>query len=245
MFDITKSYKFLAGTALAAVMLVSSTSRADAALIAYICDDAACLGGNDVIVTDQGAGDNFPGSAIVGQINAGALNFGGFSIVTNVSQSKPLIGSASVPQLDLTFSAVTNDSALHTIYLYASDTDFTGRGPFGLTLGGTQTPSGDSNTIVGRAYGGNSNTNLDLTNLLVTTGPSGATPFGLSANGSTAGAANPFGLTIGVQITRGSAGTTTGDLNLSTASAPEPAAMMLLGSGLLGIGFVRRRRIFK
>jgi hypothetical protein len=52
-------------------------------------------GGNDVIVTDQGPGDNFPGSGMVGQINSGAINFNGFTIATNLSQSKPLIGSAA------------------------------------------------------------------------------------------------------------------------------------------------------
>lgn len=76
---------------------------AHAAFIVYICDDALCSGGGDTMVVDNGPGDNFPGSATVGQINAGALNVGGFTIATNVGQSNPFIGSASQPQLDLTF----------------------------------------------------------------------------------------------------------------------------------------------
>src|SRR3954469_8594393 len=66
---------------------VAVSGSAHAAFIAYICDDALCTGGGDVIVTDQGVGDNFPGSAALGQINSGALNIGGFTIVTNVKAS--------------------------------------------------------------------------------------------------------------------------------------------------------------
>src|SRR5215218_7724843 len=63
---------FVATMALAGVM--GTSTKADAALMAYICDDALCTGGGDTIVTDQGVGDNFPGSALVGQINSGALS---------------------------------------------------------------------------------------------------------------------------------------------------------------------------
>ena len=100
--------------AMTLLCLAGTSARADAALIAYICDDMLCTGGNDTIVTDQGPGDNFPGSAQVGQINAGALSVNGFTIVTNVTQSKPLIGSAAAPQMDLTFSAVTSDAISRT-----------------------------------------------------------------------------------------------------------------------------------
>jgi hypothetical protein len=57
--------------------------------------------------------------------------------------------------MDISFSAVTNDSVSHTIFLYGSDTDFTGAGSVLLTLGGTQTPAGDGNTVQGRAWGWN------------------------------------------------------------------------------------------
>jgi hypothetical protein len=235
---MTKKISGLLVATMALAGVVGTSTRADAALMAYICDDMLCTGGGDTIVTDQGVGDNFPGSALVGQINAGALNVGGFTVVTNISQSKPLIGSAAAPQLDLTFSAVTNDSATHTVYLYASDTGFTGTGAFLLTLGGTQPPPGAGNSVTAAALGGNTNTNLNFGNVLAMVS-STATPFALSAGGTISPLVNPYGLTIGIAITRNAPGTTTGDLNLQV---PEPASMALFGLGLMGFAAAKRRR---
>lgn len=229
------------GALLTLFCLVGNAGTANAAFIVYICDDLLCTGGGDTIVTDQGVGDNFPGSAFVGEVNAGALNVGGFTIVTNVSQSKPTIGSSSQPQLNLAFNAVTTDNGTHTVYLYASDTGFISGNTFLLTLGG-QSGAG-ANSVTAGAWGGNSNTNLNLLNPLASTSSLGS-PFSESVSGTFSPTANPYGLTIGIAITRSSAGTTGGGLNLSVtnvAAAPEtgPSAL-LMGIGLLGLFGLRR-----
>jgi hypothetical protein len=106
-------------------------------------------------------------------------------------------------------------------------------------MGGTQAPAGAGNVITAVAWGGTSNSNLDLTKVLAQLGPTSVTPFALAQGGLLNPTSNPYSLTIGVMITRSSAGSTTGDLNLQV---PEPTSMALFGIGLMGVGAAARRR---
>ena len=235
---MTKFARHTIGAAAALTCLLGASTQANAAFFAAICDDLACAGGNDVIVQDNGAGDSFAG--------AGAINFTGaafgYTFLVNTSQSKPMVGSAAAPQLDLNFTATSNGTA-GNVFLYASDTGFTlASGSALLTLGGTN--SGGSGTVTGRAWGGTSNTEFQFSgaNLVSSfvglTGPT----FTGSATTSFASVVNPYSLTIGMQVTRASAGTSTGNLNLQISPIPEPStwATVLIGAAL--VGFVARRR---
>jgi hypothetical protein len=225
-----------AGAVLACAMGVSAPAQAQ--FFARICNDMQCNGGDDLIVLDNGPGDSFAG--------AGAINFTGaafgYTFLVNTSQSKPMVGSAAAPQLDLNFTATSNGTA-GNVFLYTSDTGFTlASGSALLTLGGTN--SGGSGTVTGRAWGGTSNTEFQFSgaNLLSSfvglTGPT----FTGSATTSFASVVNPYSLTIGMQVTRASAGTSTGNLNLQISPIPEPStwATVLIGAAL--VGFVARRR---
>ena len=129
------------------------------------------------------------------------------------------------------------------MFLNTSDTGFTLAGGSSLlTLGGTN--SGGSGSVTGRAWGGTSNTALLFSganlfgSIAGLTGPA----FMGSATGPFSASVNPYSLTIGAAITRITAGTTTGDLNVQISPVPEPStwALMLMGPAL--IGFVARRR---
>jgi hypothetical protein len=208
------------------LMTMGSGDTARAAFVAAICNDAACTGGNDFIIPDNTAGDTVP---LPGGIAFSVTAFG-YALVGNFSLSKPLVGNPSQPQLDLSYSATTlaGFGSGGTIYLYATDTDFTApSNPFQLTLGGTN--SGNSGTVTGQAWGGTSNAPFDLTSLLGSLGPFSNPSFEGSASGSYTASANPYSLTIGLIISRSLPGASTGDLNFSAVPGP------ILGAGLPGL----------
>jgi hypothetical protein len=217
---------------------LGAMAQAHAVAVAAICNDLACSGGDDLIVQDNAAGDTLGALGAIG-ISTSAF---GYSIAVDTVQSKPVLGSASAPQLDLTFTATTNSANPASIFLYASDIDFTTGGSFLLGIGGTN--SGDSGTVTGRAWGGTSDAALQFSgaNLIRSSGALAGAVYSASAEGLFSPVVNPYSLTIGVAISRTSAGTSTGDLNLQVAAIPEPETYALMLAGIGVLGFVARRR---
>jgi hypothetical protein len=236
---MSRALRYAISTAaiLAVTMVASSPSKA--AFFAAICNDIACSGGNDFIVQDNSAGDTL---SKLGAINFTITAFN-YSLLVNTSQSKPVIGSPVAPQLDVSFTATTAGPPGGSVFLYASDTDFTTGGNFLLALGGTN--SGTDGTVTGRAWGGTNNTALSFSgaNLLGTIGPLTGLAYSGTNSGSFIPTVSPFSLTIGVAITRETAGTSTGDLNLQAVPEPSTWAMMILGFAGLGFMTYRRRKV--
>lgn len=221
---------------LACAMGVSAPAHAQ--FFATICNDIQCTGGDDISIQDNAAGDTV---AATGAISFSTAAFG-YSFLVNTSQSKPMLGSAAEPQLDLSFAATSTGTA-GNVFIYTSDTGFTrASGSALLTLGGTN--SGASGTVTGRAWGGTSNTALQfsganlISSLAGLTGPT----FAGSATSAFASVVSPYSLTIGMQITRASAGTTSGNLNLQVSAIPEPSIWASIFMGAALVGFVSRRR---
>jgi hypothetical protein len=192
-------------------------------------------------ITDGGSGDVNP--------NTGAItyfgSFGTFSFTITTSESKPLIGSASNPQMDLNF--LVNSSAAGTLTIMASDTDFTPvpAGGFSLAVGGTF--NGPISQLTYQTFA--SSSNLDFG----TSGPGSdsseqmviqQSPFSGTGYMSSDGLSAPYSLTQVMTITAtGAGGYSSGDLTLST---PAPSSLMLLLSSSPVFGMViwlRRRRL--
>lgn len=214
----TVSTLFLAG----AFMAVSAP-RADAGLIVYVCNDATCSGGDDLMFADQQAGVDTSGA--LGEISAVIAGVG-----IQTALSYPEVGDPSSPYLNLHYN-VSDDGfdTLGTPYIYAAMDGFTGTGTVGFTAnasngGGTATLFAGSGAFL-------PSTGTPIINNCVM-------PCDTSA-GSPAFPPSYY-LAIGVAPTAGARGAASGDATALTVPDGGTTAT-LLGSALMLVGMLRRR----
>jgi len=227
------------GAAGVLALALTASGPASAALYVAVCDDAGCSGSNDFFAA--------PGASGTATIGGSFSN--GYSLVVNTAQSKPVIGTATSPQLDLNFTVTSGPTAnpvvpspTGSIFLYVSDTDFLTGGLFNMSIGGTN--SGGSGSVIASAWGGTDNNNpASMANLFGTVGPLTGSAFAQTGSTNLNPTVNPFSIMLGVQVTRTTAGTTTGDFNISHVSpVPEPATWAMMILGFMGVGFMAYRR---
>lgn len=221
--------------ALLVLVSLAVASRAAYAIPMLRLTDPA--GPTVVLVADQQIVAPIDSNGIVGAITyIGAV---GANWVLNVTTgiSKPFQGTPALPHLDLNSVNATSAGA-GTLIIEFTD-DFFGPLPAGWNfradVGGT-TPG----TVSYSAFSDAANVLFATTTLLTSQGPFGPGAFsGTAFSGPIAGAF-PYSITQKVVITH--AGTGTSSLDAELTAVPEPSAILLLGSGLAGFGYLWRRR---
>lgn len=218
-----------------AVAIIGATSAyaVPTAAVRYSTDGATWT-----TVADNSAGDLGLTSTIDGQMNVQVL-LGSWSLQIVATLSKPVVGSAAVPIMDISVTGSTRGTESTPLWIEFSDVGFTpvpvGASFFssvGGNLGG-----GNSEVYSTRASNANDlfGSGIALSSLAAT-----GTPFDESATALAAGLAAPYSLTLSHVFTSGGAGVISTDGKL--ASVPDGgSSLLLLGLGLLGLAGIRRK----
>jgi hypothetical protein len=179
-----------------------------------------------------------------GFVTTGLVSLDNWSVIITTGETKPLLGSASNPQMDVVIQASSIGAG--TLSVALSDTDFTGVGSLLETITG-HVVSGASETVGSSVYG-------NTGNVLGTLSPSGsqvnfgsplatvpvqAMPILASAPGSFPGS-SPYALTEYIIINTSDSSSTSVDA--SFAAVPEPSTCGLLFLALAGLGAIVRRK---
>jgi hypothetical protein len=195
-----------------------------------------------VTIQDNLAGDASPTAGFV-QYTAPAGTFAGWSIVLSAGTTKPLVGSATSPQVDLNWAIVRSGPGSGSISVFFSEDNFNlaSATPMMASSGGTLGTSA-ANTALVRTYYDNANTVLATSTLMTSHLYSG--PGAFAGNDPTVAPADPtIAFTVRVDLTQGPGDITSGEIHLFGASVPEGGSMVtMLGTALLALGFFAARR---
>jgi len=199
-------------------------------------------GSTTVEISDGGQGDM--------NSLAGAITFigsiGGFLLNVTTGLSVPVSGSADAPHLDLHSVNVANVGGGGVLTITFSDSFTSPLAPyvagFISAIGGTVTTGG------GQAY-------VELETYLATS-PDNSQSLGEGYYGPFSGVVSPFGGTYVSSILPGTLpyslteiitvslpGGASASFNADLQALPEPMSLLLVGTGLIGLGFLSRRRL--
>lgn len=186
-------------------------------------------GAVEIDLTDNGAGD--ANGALDAITFIGSVSNWRINVATGIN-----IGSSTQPRLDLN-SVNVSDGGGGTMQLMLTETGFTTPPAFSFlaAIGGTA-----SNRVQYQTYWDAGNNAFATTTPLTSSGLLGPGAFA-DTRGGLGGGVGPFSVTQVVTITHLSGNNVTSWFDAEISTVPEPASMLLLGSGLLGLGLWGRK----
>ena len=196
---------------------------------------------NTVTVTDNGVGDT---SLNLGQVNYANGSFFGWNVLVSSGVTKPILGSATSPALDLTFQVVRGAGSQGTLSILFSENDFnlSPAGNFGVSAGGALGNLGSPSVNVQSFYD-LGNATLALTTPLTAHLYSGQGGFSGNETGGPVGPDSSVSFTIRIDLSEPINGLASGNVDLHLNNIPEGGSMAtFLGTGLLALGVLAARR---